>query len=126
MTRTQLVQVAKSIVKNPIDVADSKCGSGKVYSGIYRDNAIDVFVHRNTVIAVIYDDVCYFVNPVDRRTAPKMRSICSEYDVDTKVYLYTEASHLIVDKEGIVDDRTAMRISNYYDYSDVIPIPFEL
>lgn len=125
MTRTELLHLAESIIKNPVDCYDDFNERGTVYTSSYRKKAISVFQSfRNTVIALAYNQTCYFINPTDSTTAQRLRTFCDDNKVKTRVFLYPRSRCLFADEQGIESDKITMSISRTLDYSDVIPIPF--
>ena len=125
MTRTELIILAQSVIRNPLDVYDDFGERGTVFTSTYRKKAISVFRSlRNVIIAVAYNSVCYFVNATDLNTAQNLRHFCHDNKVTTRVFLYSRSTLLFKDNDGAIEDRTEMKISKALDYADVIPIPF--
>lgn len=98
---------------------------GIIYTGLYRKRTISVFVTTNDVIAACtYNSVCYHINPVDLRTAARIRYYEQDRKTKTKVYLYNTSAYLFTDPYGPNAQAEDMSISKHMDYADVIPIPY--
>ena len=121
MTRTQLLYLAIRVIEES-QYQDDVQGLGTIYISEFNGKTISVCRGKsNTILALAYDKVCYFINPCDLRTAQKLRAFVADNSVTTRVFLYPKARALFVDEDGPMDDRTVMAISRESDYRDVIP-----
>lgn len=126
MTRTELIKLVDSIIKNPIDEYTDKSGLGYISTGLYMKRPMSVFLdNSNNIIAVSYNKVCYFIEGTNAKTAANLRSFVEDHNCTQKVYLYPEAHKILTDEDGTIDSTIDRRISKHLDYSDVIPIPYQ-
>lgn len=120
MKKRQLLKIANSIVKSPLDVYKQERFTS--YTGLYRKRPMCVCVNNyDTIIAISYNRVLYKPCPANRRTAPLLKSFYNEHNCNCQVQLYSEAGYLFRDRIGVVRSYPETQAD---DYEDAIPIPY--
>lgn len=125
MTRTELLKIGRLVATVPVDAYKTPDGQGFIYTSVYLKRPINVYISSdNSILAIAYNRVCYYLNPSDRLTAPKLRAFYEDHNCCTKVFLYAEAKRLFCDEDGENDNSIDKRIAHALDYADMIPIPY--
>lgn len=125
MTRTELLEIGRLAATVHVDAYKIPDGQGFIYTSVYLKRPINVYIAvDNTILAIAYNRVCYYLNPTGRLTAPKLRAFYEEHNCCTKVFLYSEAKRLFCDEDGENDNSADKRIAHALDYADMIPIPY--